>query len=57
MTTLWPVTIAQVVSVNWILAVAMIIGLLIDIFISYRKPRKYKDIKLATQTELTAQLT
>ncbi|MEG1576162.1 MAG: hypothetical protein RR366_05150 [Clostridium sp.] len=54
---MWPVTIAQVASVNWILAVAMIIGLLIDIFISYRKPREYKDIKLATQTELTAQLT
>lgn len=48
-----PVTIAQVTSVNWILAVAMLIGLLIAIFVTYRKPREYKDIALATATELT----
>lgn len=48
-----PVTLAQVTSVNWILAVAMFVGLLIAIFITYRKPREYKDIVLATTTELT----
>lgn len=39
-----PVTLNQVASVNWILAVAMLIGLLIALFITYRKPREYQDI-------------
>lgn len=46
------VTLNQVVSVNWILAVAMAVGLLIAIFVTYRKPREYQDIALATQTEV-----
>jgi len=37
------VTISQVASVNWILAAAMFTGLLIAVFISYRKPRTYQD--------------
>lgn len=40
------VTIGQITSVNWILAVAMVIGLAIAVFISYRKPREYKDIQI-----------
>lgn len=48
-----PVTIEQVTSVNWILAIAMFIGLMIAIFVSYRKPREYKDIPIANQVEMT----
>lgn len=47
-----PVTVEQVTSVNWILALAMMIGLLIAIFFSYRKPREYQDIAIANQAEL-----
>lgn len=42
----WNVTINDITSVNWILAVAMMIGLLIALFVTYRKPREYKDIAL-----------
>lgn len=42
------VTVNDVASVNWILAVAMIVGLLIAIFISYRKPREYKMLEADT---------
>ncbi|MGL4606931.1 MAG: Na+/H+ antiporter family protein [Eubacteriaceae bacterium] len=38
-----PVTVSDVTSVNWIIGVAMIIGLCIALFISYRKPREYED--------------
>lgn len=40
------VTMGDVTAVNWILAVAMFIGLLIALFITYRKPREYKDIQI-----------
>ncbi len=42
----WKVTIDDVTSVNWILAAAMFIGLLIALFITYRKPREYKDVQI-----------
>lgn len=42
----WNVTINDITAVNWILAVSMIVGLVIALFISYRKPREYKDIAL-----------
>ncbi len=42
------VTVSDVASVNWILAVAMFVGLLIAIFISYRKPREYKMLEADT---------
>ena len=39
--------IAKAVGGNkWILAVAMVFGLAIAVFITYRKPREYKDIQL-----------
>lgn len=41
-----PVKISEVWKANWILGIAMIIGLLIALFISYRKPREYKDVEL-----------
>ena len=37
-------TVGDVWRVNWIIAVAMFCGLLIALFISYRKPRDYQDI-------------
>ncbi len=42
----WKVTMGDVTAVNWILAVAMFIGLLIAVFVTYRKPREYKDVQL-----------
>lgn len=42
----WKVTMGDITAVNWILAVAMFIGLLIAVFVTYRKPREYKDIQL-----------
>lgn len=35
----------------WILGFAMLIGLLISVFITYRKPREYVDINLSTKEE------
>ena len=40
------VTMGDVTAVNWILAVAMLIGLAIALFITYRKPRDYKDVQI-----------
>ena len=42
----WKVTMGDITAVNWILAVAMLIGLVIAVFITYRKPREYKDVQL-----------
>ena len=41
-------TISDVARYNWILAVAMFVGLLVAIFITYRKPRTYQDIEVDT---------
>ena len=43
-----PVTVSDVTSINWVLAVAMAIGLLIAVFVLYRKPREYKEIEADT---------
>ncbi len=40
------VTMKDVWHVNWFLGLAMITGLLIAIFVSYRKPREYKDVTI-----------
>ncbi len=45
-----PVELSEISSVNWILAVAMFIGLLIAIFVTYRKPREYKEIAIEQAT-------
>lgn len=36
---------------TWFLGLAMVVGLLIAVFISYRKPREYKDMPLASICE------
>ena len=46
-----PVTIDQIAYVNWILGLAMLIGLLIAIFITYRRPREYRDIRITEDTD------
>lgn len=38
------VTIGDVAKYNWILGLAMLVGLLIAIFFTYRKPRNYQDL-------------
>lgn len=42
------VTVGDVARWNWVLGLAMLIGLLIAIFVTYRKPREYKDITADT---------
>ena len=42
------VTVNDVAKVNWVLAVAMLIGLLIAVFVLYRKPRDYQMIEADT---------
>lgn len=42
------VTIGDVARVNWILGVSMLIGLLIAVFFTYRKPRTYQDVAVDT---------
>lgn len=41
-----PVKVMDVWKSNWILGVAMICGLFIAIFVSYRKPREYKEVEV-----------
>ena len=43
-----PVTISDITAVNWILALSMVVGLLIAVFITYRKPREYKMLEADT---------
>ncbi|MGE4277482.1 MAG: Na+/H+ antiporter family protein [Lawsonibacter sp.] len=43
-----PTTIGEVARYNWILGLAMLIGLLLAIFVTYRKPREYKDMEVDT---------
>jgi len=46
------VSLGQIVSVNWILGVAMIIGLAIAVFVTYSKPREYQDIHIEGAPEI-----
>ncbi len=41
-----PTTISDVTRYNWILGAAMLVGLLIAIFFSYRKPREYQAVAM-----------
>ena len=41
-------TIFDVARYNWLLSAAMFVGLLIAIFVTYRKPRDYKDVAVDT---------
>lgn len=43
-----PATIGQVAQFNWILGAAILIGLLLAIFVTYRRPREYKNVAVDT---------
>ncbi|MCF0253002.1 MAG: TRAP transporter large permease subunit [Duodenibacillus sp.] len=45
-------TVGDVASVAWILGLAMLVGLLVAVFVTYRRPRDYKAIE---KQELTAE--
>lgn len=46
------ITTNMVTSVMWIPAIGMILGLLVAVFITYRKPREYKDLKIEGLEEI-----
>lgn len=48
------VTVSDVTAVNWILGLSMVVGLLIALFVTYRKPRDYKDVELKTEVDSPA---
>lgn len=45
------VAVGDVWKSNWFLALAMLTGLLIALFVSYKKPREYKDVEIASDIE------
>ena len=47
------VVVNEVWKANWFLGLAMIVGLLYALFVSYKKPRKYKDVEIAADTVMT----
>ena len=44
----WAAEVGDVAKVNWILALAMLIGLLLAIFVTYGRPREYKNVAADT---------
>lgn len=46
-----PVDVTEVWKVNWMLGLAMFIGLLLAVLVAYRKPRAYQDIALKTEVD------
>ncbi|GAA0863845.1 Na+/H+ antiporter family protein [Paraclostridium tenue] len=53
------ITTSMVTSVMWIAALGMILGLLVAVFITYRKPRNYKDanIEAIEENEIEEKMT
>lgn len=51
-----PVAKSDVWHYTWILGLGMFVGLLIALFISYRKPREYKDIQINETKEVDLKL-
>lgn len=43
-----PTTIGEVAKYNWMLGACMLVGLLIAVFFSYRRPREYKQLAIDT---------
>lgn len=46
------VAVGDIWKSNWFLALARLTGLLIALFITYRKPREYKDIEISADTAM-----
>ena len=51
------VSINEIWKSTWILGLGMFVALLVAIFISYRKPREYKDINVKEDNEISTKLT
>lgn len=49
------VNIAEIWKYNWFLGIAMLVGLLIALFISYRKPRNYNEISIGEESIIQTQ--
>ena len=49
------VNIAEIWRYNWFLGIAMLVGLLIALFISYRKPRNYNEISIGEESIIQTQ--
>ena len=44
------VEVSEIWKANWFLGIAMLVGLLIALFITYRKPREYKEITIGEES-------
>lgn len=47
-----PVVTADVAKVLWLPGIGMVVGLLVAVFYTYRKPREYKDIQIDGMSEI-----
>ena len=45
-------TVGEIWKANWFLALAMLVGFLIAVFVTYRKPREYEDILIGEENML-----
>ena len=43
------ITVGEVAQFNWLLGLCMLVGLLLAIFVTYRKPREYKNLAINTE--------
>ena len=43
------ITVGEVAKFNWLLGLCMLVGLLLAIFVTYRKPREYKNLAINTE--------
>ena len=43
------ITVGEVAKFNWMLGLCMLVGLLLAIFVTYRKPREYKNLAINTE--------
>ena len=44
-----PITVGEVAKYNWLLGACMLVGLLLAVFVTYAKPREYKNLSVNTE--------